>query len=430
MIVTLLLGCPDAPTPEVDYSLLRPDSADATAALATSGSRFGAGLRAVDFDGNGVDELLVGTGPTTDVEGAESSTWVLDGASLTPLARFEGAATALSAGMTDAGPVFVSAVSWEPALESATLRRVDDPLGPSPTTTLLGMDRVNDVTLADLDGDGASDLVVASLEQGLYVYSGLPETFPESPPMAQLTAFDSHFLSAAAMDVDGDGVDELLGGAWMEDDPEADRQEEGAVYVFEAPFSGDVAASDARAVVYGTRHVANGFIYEGETGRRVSDGGDLDGDGLPETLIAAKTWFWGASLAARGTQRLTEMALLRLDGEDGHHDEPGESAATLDVDGDGVLDLLVGAPGAQVSGYPVGAVYLLYGPVSGQWDLGAAAEVKLAAATPDDELGATLAVVRGPDGLGVVVGAPGTQAGSDTEAGALWLWGAAVLAGG
>lgn len=421
MTLLLCLACGE-PASQAGYRLARPDTADHGAAPALAGDRFGAGLTAADLDEDGVDELIVGSA---------SGVWLLDGADLGVRATFALGAAELWSGNGTDGRVLLTRADWDSVLQASTLQRIDDPAGEA-TITLLGTERVHDAALADLDGDALGDLLVASGddEQGIQGWSGVPQGYATDPPALRLGPVDGGFLTVLPLDVDGDGITEVLGGAWRVDDPSGEAHEQGAVYVFDGELGGNVAAEDARAIFFGAAYEGDGYWLEGQTGRELDAGGDLDGDGLDEVLVGGRAWLWVASMNASGSRQLDEVALARFDGEEGWHDEPGAAAAALDFNEDGAPDLAVGAPAASVEGIEVGATYLIAGPIAGRHDLGEAAEVKLAAATPNDELGAAIAVVRQPDGApALAVGAPGTQAGSDLDAGAVWLWTAETLRG-
>jgi len=178
-----------------------------------------------------------------------------------------------------------------------------------------------------------------------------------------LDSFDHFGIGLAALgDLDGDGFGDLAVGATGDDDG---GQDQGAVWVLRLDSIGQVLARTK------VREGGGGF------------GGDLaPGDGF------------GAALARLG-----------------------------DLDGDGVTDLAVGAPGDDGAGTSSGAVWLLFlnsdGSVKSERRLGADA---LAGET-GDQLGSALAGLGDLDGDGtfeLAVGAPGDDDGS-TNLGAIWI---------
>jgi len=76
-------------------------------------------------------------------------------------------------------------------------------------------------------------------------------------------------------DVDGDGLDDVLVGAYFNDEGGADA---GAAYLLYAPFNGEVvlSAADAKFV---------GEDADDRAGVRVESAGDVDGDGYPDLLV-------------------------------------------------------------------------------------------------------------------------------------------------
>ncbi|MFT5679390.1 MAG: hypothetical protein ACI8RZ_000294, partial [Myxococcota bacterium] len=105
--------------------------------------------------------------------------------------------------------------------------------------------------------------------------------------------------------------------------------------------------------------------------------GDLNGDGLADVLIGAPGHDGSGDEAGAVYLLLgpatgshdLSEAHARLDGE-GVEDFAGRAVAGVgDMDGDGNPDLAVGAPGVDLGGSEAGAAYLLLGPVTGAWSL-------------------------------------------------------------
>jgi len=149
-------------------------------------------------------------------------------------------------------------------------------------------------------------------------------------------------ISTAWADLDGDGQADLLVGA-----PGATGEiiGTGAAFAFYGPVTDFTADRDAD-------HVARGTWSGDQTGKSIV-GGDTDGDGVDEWVIASP-----------GVGRVQVMAggalLATLQAsEDGRM---GFSLALVDVDEDGRADLLAGAT-RQGEG---GELHVAYGPLAGE----------------------------------------------------------------
>jgi hypothetical protein len=223
-----------------------------------------------------------------------------------------------------------------------------------------------------------------------------------------------HDVSGAG-DVDGDGNDDLLVGAWANDEG---LYNAGAAYLVLGPTTGtlDLSAADAKFV---------GEHVQDCAGERVSGAGDTDGDGHADILVGASASGNGPGVAylVRGPVTGT----LDLSSADGTvTDNAGEIVAwdvsdAGDVNGDGRGDLLIGAF-YYGWGIDPGAAYVLLGPVSGTFDL-ESADAKLVGEAADDAAGTSVSSAGDVDGDGngdIVVGAYWNDEGA-TDAGAAYL---------
>ena len=204
--------------------------------------------------------------------------------------------------------------------------------------------------------------------------------------------------SVAAADLDGDGRDDLIVGA--DSHSPTGRADAGAVYLV---ASADLAAADAADGaadgIVGLGRVtaqSNSWQLVGQdnydnAGTSVAALGDLDGDGRPEVAVGARRYDAGDGAAARSDAGAVWVVasgdLAAADAADGstdgridlenvasqpnswkvvgeaRSDEAGTSLAPVgDLDGDGLGELLVGAPDHDADGASAtGAVYLLSG---------------------------------------------------------------------
>jgi hypothetical protein len=225
--------------------------------------------------------------------------------------------------------------------------------------------------------------------------------------------------SAAALgDTDGDGASDFAVGApaWSEVIFQG-----GAVYVSSGPPLGRVILPDD-AVTY------EDLAPVTSLGSAVARVGDVDGDGLADLAVAASAA--GVDLDERGDVRVILAPFdeasfatpwLVLPGED-RDDRAGTAMVSGDLERDGEVDLIIGAPlgGPTVSG----VVYVVGTQQIGLQPLGSSG-ARWAAAIPGEEAGAAVAIVGDTDGDGlsdVVVGAPGAPSASGAfDAGRAYL---------
>jgi serine/threonine protein kinase len=216
------------------------------------------------------------------------------------------------------------------------------------------------VGLGDLDGDGCDDFAVGAVRAGsrgkthagrVFVLLGGPAGRIGRhlhPPLEGDRKADWFGASVArAGDVDGDGLADLVVGA-------SGQAEDGASPGYVRMFSG----RDGTAL-----WTARGDSVGDYFGREVAGAGDVNGDGVPDVLVAARFD------CNRGRRSGMVEVLSGRDGAvladfDGgaEGDSLGASSGLGDVDGDGLADFLVSAPGADPGGLlDAGSLYLIPG---------------------------------------------------------------------
>lgn len=193
--------------------------------------------------------------------------------------------------------------------------------------------------------------------------------FRLAPPTPLAAALGEKVLIVG--DMNGDGRAEIA----MDD---ARDGEPGCVYVvFGKPDMSDVVLEEIAAG-------RGGFVINGETGTMrlpwsMDDAGDINGDSIPDLVLGnINVWIDGDRVgAAYVVFGKGDGARIDLDsvvaGVGGFvvrgalaNDDVGEKVAGgSDINGDGLSDVVIGAPGAHVDGESVGRAYVVFGKADG-----------------------------------------------------------------
>jgi len=249
----------------------------------------------------------------------------------------------------------------------------------------------------DVNGDGFDDLIVGAPSAepngfrsgSSYVVFGKASGFDATMDLSSLDGSNGFRLDGVAEryssgrsvsnagDVNGDGLNDLIVGAYAADPNGYNGYNSGSSYVVFGKASGFFATMDLSSL-----DGSNGFRLDGvaefdSSGFSVSNAGDVNGDGFDELIVGAG----GANPNGRDSSGSSyvvfgkasgfsaTMNLSSLDGSNGFRldgvavcDTSGYSVSSAgDVNGDGFDDLIVGAGGANPNGNDSGSSYIIFG---------------------------------------------------------------------
>ncbi|HJN75112.1 MAG TPA: putative metal-binding motif-containing protein [Myxococcota bacterium] len=194
------------------------------------------------------------------------------------------------------------------------------------------------VTAVDLDGDGQDDLATGSsmwppADGRILGFLGPLSGASDSDDAVVSLRPDSdgsvNWPVLTKTDHDGDGLDELVVGAPY------DHDYQGSICVVPHGETGSVALSDVASLVVG------GEEQMAYPGLAVATGGDVDGDGLGDIIFGGHNdaWLvWGNTTGSVGVSD----APVHIDSD--NFTQVGHSVALGDWNADGAVDFAVGAP--------------------------------------------------------------------------------------
>jgi Ca2+-binding RTX toxin-like protein len=178
--------------------------------------------------------------------------------------------------------------------------------------------------------------------------------------------------SVAIGDLNGDGYQDLLIGA-PGNGPNGTRS--GDAYVVFGSASGLPASIDLSALDGSNGYRLHGAMAYASTGFAVSAAGDVNGDGHDDVIVGAPGFGGNNGMAYvvfGGTGGFpADLQLSALDGTDGFsfgpggYDMAGRSLASGDINGDGLSDLVIGAPNHDVGIVNAGVSYVIFGTTDG-----------------------------------------------------------------
>ena len=371
-----------------------------------------------DINGDGIDDLVIGA-RREDAGGAGSS-YVVFG-------RTTGFSAALALASLDGSDGFrldgVSAGDWAGRSVSAA---------------------------GDINDDGIDDLLIGAYRANnaagrSYVVFGRSTGFG---PVLALSSLDgsngfrldgvttddySGFSVSDAGDINGDGIDDLLIGAYRAD-PDGNRFGAGSSYVVFGRSTGFGALLALSSLDGNTGFRLDGVAEFDRSGISVSAAGDINGDGFNDLIIGAEVAApdgndnAGSSyvMFGRSTGFSPVLALSSLDGSNGFRIDgsatgggSGRSVSGVgDTNGDGIADVIVGAPGVDSNGNnQAGSSYVVFGGFKGPGEVPALGITPAALNFGNVALGSQETEMLMLENIGTSMLAPGTPSLGGPQAG-------------
>ena len=400
----VLIGAPQSDTVWLSYGGSSPLDGDVALAQASftgnSGDLLGTAMAIADLDGDGAPEVILGEPELAGSNAKEGAVHIFSNIS------FSGDFDAVDADAKLVGPTLTTKPRFGTALAAL-----------------------------DFDGDGYLDLAIGSpnvdagslgnagavrIWSGGSVASGTVNTLD----FTGQTANDKLGAVIAGGDADGDGFDDLLLGSTTSDTTDSDAGEAWLV-LGSAAWSGsnDIGTS-------ATASFAGDLALDGFGNALLLT--DLDGDGLGDLVMGASEESTGGSGAGAAYVFLDGSAWTGANlGSDADwmatgastNAELGASFSSIDANGDGDVDLIVGAPGVSGSS---GAAYVFNGPISAATTTSASADHALQGGVAAGAAGTSVLGLEDHNGDGygdVAVGAWFAASGAKTLAGVVSIWG-------
>ena len=320
-----------------------------------------------DINGDGFDDVIIGAPNGNDYAG---ESYVVFGGS-------DGFDASVALSSLDGSNGFVINGVESPARAGFSVSDAGDVNGDGIDDFVIGSAEITIITV----GDPSNELDELAGASESYVVFGSTEDFAASFDLSSLDGSNGFAINginendfsgrsvSGAGDVNGDGVDDLIVGA-----PSADANGTrlaGESYVVFGSTEGFAESFDLSSLDGSNGFAINGINENDFSGRSVSGAGDVNGDGIDDLIVGASNVDNAEGsyvVFGRSDGFDARLDLSSLDGSNGFAISTGLSSdlgasvsSAGDVNGDGIDDLIVGAPDANGNGES----YVVFGSIDG-----------------------------------------------------------------
>lgn len=316
-----------------------------------------------DMNGDGLDDVLIGASE-------ESTNGYLAGAAFVVFGKTNGTEVQLSEiadGTNTGGFAIFGAAAWDRAAFSVS--GAGDVNNDGTPDVIIGAPQLSSIGVEDRPGRA-------------YVVFGKSSATPIDLADIEMNGGDKGFAIvgeainetagrrvAGGGDVNGDGLDDVIVSSAVYNE---DRTFTGKTYV----VFGKSTGTTVQLADVASDNDPSGFLITEQTRglHNVAELSDINGDGLAEILIgvssAAENGLVyvafgksdGATVSLADLESLGSTAGFAIRGV-ASGDAAGFSVSDAgDANGDGLMDIMIGAPGADVNGNTAGAAYVLFAP--------------------------------------------------------------------
>jgi len=274
----------------------------------------------------------------------------------------------------------------------------------------------------DVNNDGYNDVIVGARNNDAggtdagraYIHYGGPTINSTADVILTGAALGDRFGNSVsgAGDVNNDGFDDVVVGAWAND---AGGTDAGRAYIY---YGGPSMDSTADVILTGA--IAGDYF-----GYSVSGTGDVNGDGFDDVVVGASTNDAAGTDVGRayiyyGGASMNYDADVILSGTADYDNFGSSVSGAGDVNKDGYNDVVVGASSNDAGGIDAGRAYIYYGGAG----MDIIADVTLTGTAAGDWFGASVSGAGDVNKDGyedVIVGAPTNDA-AGTDAGRAYIY--------